>query len=179
MARNDYMREPVEMRALSSWTGREGKVRRGQIVTVPEWRARELEGYRRTNSRRMGIDGTTTEAGTPYVGRARAVRIGKGQTKGGPTMDDVDGRHDKTPAEETEHGDHDEDSGSAGQDPPNTPGEGEDAEPAASQESVDATDGARDLAGTEGVDLALVVGTGAAGRVTKPDVEAYLVEREG
>lgn len=178
MARNDYMRQPVDMKALSSWTGREGKVRPKQIITVPEWRARELEGYRRTSSRRMGIDGTTTEAGTPYVGPARAVRIAKGQTKGGPTVDDAHGRHDK-PAQEDEHGDHDQDSGDAGQAPPDTPGEGEDAESAASQESVDATDGARELAGTEGVDLAEVHGTGAHGRVTKPDVEAYLVEREG
>lgn len=41
---------------------------------------------------------------------------------------------------------------------------------------VDATDGARELAEEEGVDLSEVEGTGEEGRVTKDDVKAYLAD---
>lgn len=43
---------------------------------------------------------------------------------------------------------------------------------------VDATDGARELARGEKVDLSEVEGTGEDGRVTKADVESYLAEQE-
>lgn len=43
---------------------------------------------------------------------------------------------------------------------------------------VDATDAARDLANSEGVDLNQVEGTGADGRVTKDDVEKFLADSE-
>lgn len=60
-----------------------------------------------------------------------------------------------------------------------------DADEQAAQEAADdtadvegdewnATQGAIDLADAEGVDLAQVEGTGADGRITKADVEAYL-----
>jgi pyruvate/2-oxoglutarate dehydrogenase complex dihydrolipoamide acyltransferase (E2) component len=42
--------------------------------------------------------------------------------------------------------------------------------------SVDATDSAKELAETEGVDLSKVKGTGADGRITKGDVDDYLDE---
>lgn len=45
-------------------------------------------------------------------------------------------------------------------------------------EEVDATDGARELADAEGVDLSQVEGTGTDGRVTKGDVETYLSAQE-
>jgi pyruvate/2-oxoglutarate dehydrogenase complex dihydrolipoamide acyltransferase (E2) component len=45
---------------------------------------------------------------------------------------------------------------------------------AEANEGVDATDGARELAEAEGVDLNEVNGTGADGRVTKDDVESFL-----
>lgn len=47
-------------------------------------------------------------------------------------------------------------------------------------ESVDATDGAIDLAYEQGVDLAStsLVGTGKDGRIQKSDVEEYLAEQE-
>lgn len=44
-------------------------------------------------------------------------------------------------------------------------------------QEVDATDSARELANSEGVDLNEVEGTGADGRVTKGDVENYLADR--
>ncbi len=42
-------------------------------------------------------------------------------------------------------------------------------------DGINATDGAIALAEAEGVDLALVEGTGAGGRIIKADVTAYLV----
>ncbi len=45
-------------------------------------------------------------------------------------------------------------------------------------EKPDATDGAASLAAEHNIDLADVVGTGADGRVTKSDVEAYLASRQ-
>lgn len=48
-----------------------------------------------------------------------------------------------------------------------------------SNEEVDATDAARELANENSVNLADVEGTGSDGRVTKDDVENYLAEREG
>jgi len=44
-------------------------------------------------------------------------------------------------------------------------------------EDVNATQGAVDLAESEGVDLTQVQGTGDGGRITKADVEAYLAEQ--
>lgn len=41
-------------------------------------------------------------------------------------------------------------------------------------DAIDATDGALELAESEGVDLAGVEGTGSSGRITKSDVEKYL-----
>lgn len=41
-------------------------------------------------------------------------------------------------------------------------------------DAIDATDGALELAESEGVDLAGVEGTGSNGRITKSDVEKYL-----
>ena len=38
--------------------------------------------------------------------------------------------------------------------------------------AVDATDAARELAETEGIDLTAIEGTGSEGRITKSDVEA-------
>jgi pyruvate/2-oxoglutarate dehydrogenase complex dihydrolipoamide acyltransferase (E2) component len=43
---------------------------------------------------------------------------------------------------------------------------------------IDATDAARELANENGVDLNDVEGTGADGRITKDDVEAYLADQE-
>lgn len=45
-------------------------------------------------------------------------------------------------------------------------------------DEVDATESARDLANSEGVDLNDVEGSGEDGRVTKPDVENYIAERD-
>lgn len=160
MARNDYMQEPVEMRALAAWSGREGKVRRNDRITVPEWRARELEGYTRTSSRKMNIDGTTTEAGQPTMVRARAVRVrhrDETEDKGGPTPSDRRGHtpkqrpendRDETKRRDSE-GDHKRDS------------------------SGGATAGAQARAQELGVDVEDVEGSGASGRVTKPDVEEH------
>lgn len=41
---------------------------------------------------------------------------------------------------------------------------------------IDATDGAKELAEEENVDLSQVEGTGADGRITKGDVESYIAE---
>jgi pyruvate/2-oxoglutarate dehydrogenase complex dihydrolipoamide acyltransferase (E2) component len=53
-----------------------------------------------------------------------------------------------------------------------------DASPLETDEDVDATDSARELATQEGVNLRDVEGTGADGRVTKGDVEDYIEARE-
>lgn len=44
-------------------------------------------------------------------------------------------------------------------------------------DDVNATDGAKELAEAEGVDLNDVVGTGDNGRITKADVEQYLADQ--
>lgn len=44
----------------------------------------------------------------------------------------------------------------------------------ADPDSVNATDGAKELAETEGVDLSAVEGSGSGGRITKSDVEKHL-----
>lgn len=157
MARNDYMQAPVEMRALTTWTGREGKVRRGDHITVTEARARELEGYQKTATRRMGIDGTITEAGQPVKVKARAVRVAgaataKGETKGGPIAEDRHGRTEKQPA----------------QAPQKAPESTETKTP------PEATEAAKAHAVAHGADLSLIPGTGSGGKITKPDVDAYL-----
>ncbi len=153
MARNDYMNAPVEMRALTAWTGREGKVRRGDRITVTEARARELEGHERTQSRRMRVDGTVTEAGQPVKVKARAVRIDTSmENKGGPTGDDRLGRTTKQPAQA-----------------PTEPAESTETKPA-----PEATEAAKSHAAAHGVDLASIQGTGSGGKITKPDVDAHL-----
>lgn len=48
----------------------------------------------------------------------------------------------------------------------------------AANADVDATEGARELAASEGVNLTDVEGSGEDGRVTKPDVESYLREQD-
>ena len=45
--------------------------------------------------------------------------------------------------------------------------------------SIDVTEAARELADEHGVDLALVAGSGEAGRIVKSDVEAHIEEGEG
>lgn len=49
---------------------------------------------------------------------------------------------------------------------------------AGANENVDATEGARELAESEGVNMTDVEGTGENGRVTKSDVESYLAEQD-
>ena len=56
--------------------------------------------------------------------------------------------------------------------------EGEDVKVAADDDGIDATDGARELAADEGVDLSEVEGTGSGGKITKPDVKAHLDAQE-
>lgn len=161
MARNDYLNEPVRMQALASWSGQEGKVKRGQQITVTERRARELEGYQRTQSPRLALDGTRTPAGQPFKGRARAVRIheadSKGESKGGPTVRDKAGRNEKgQPPEQTEEKDR-----------------GSEAESNQQQNSSAGASAAAQARAEElGISLERVQGSGAHGRITKPDVEA-------
>lgn len=156
MARNDYMQEPVEMIALQNWSGREGKIRRGQKITVTEARARELEGYGRTRSPRMSIDGTRVEAGQPIVAPARARRVmDSATTKGGPTADDRKGRPEKEVPE------------------------GKEPETTETKPAPDATASARKSAQELGVDLAEIMGSGAGGRITKPDVEYWAPPNTG
>lgn len=157
MARNDYMNEPVEMIALQGWTGLEGKVRRNDRITVTERRARELEGYTRTRSPRMSISGERRPAGEPIRVPARAKRVHPrdGQTKGGPTPDHAKGRAQKAPQRQEderverkrEQRDHEPDSGGG------------------------ATASAQARAEELGISLSAVQGSGANGRITKPDVE--------
>jgi len=45
-------------------------------------------------------------------------------------------------------------------------------------EGPNATDGALELATSEGLDITEVTGTGKGGRITKADVEAYLAAAE-
>lgn len=56
------------------------------------------------------------------------------------------------------------------------PVDGEETAPA--DEEVNATDGAKELAEAEGVDLSQVEGSGAEGRIVKGDVEDYIAERD-
>lgn len=48
----------------------------------------------------------------------------------------------------------------------------------ASDVEIDATDGAKELAEEEDVDLSQVQGSGAEGRVTKGDVEDFIAKRD-
>ena len=52
------------------------------------------------------------------------------------------------------------------------------AEHGAFVEDIDATDGAKELASEQSVDLRQVAGTGQDGRITKGDVEDYIAEHE-
>lgn len=56
--------------------------------------------------------------------------------------------------------------------------EGEPAPGANPEAEVTATEAAIELATSKGVDLSLVQGTGADGRIRLPDVEAYLASQE-
>lgn len=50
---------------------------------------------------------------------------------------------------------------------------------AAGDGQIDATDAARELAETEGLELRYIVGTGAGGRIIKDDVQRALDEQAG
>lgn len=163
MPRNDYMHELVWMKARASWTGREGKIKRGQHLQVPEWRARELEGYQRTQGRTMNVDGTTTEPGKATIVPARAVRLYPKEapppsTKGGPTPRDRKGQTDKRAPE--------------GGDDAQTKRDQRDHQ-RERQRGSGATASAQTRAEELGLDVEAVPGSGANGRVTKPDVDAH------
>jgi pyruvate/2-oxoglutarate dehydrogenase complex dihydrolipoamide acyltransferase (E2) component len=147
------------MRALTTWTGREGKVHRGDRITVTEARARELEGYQQTATRRMGLAGQNFDPEEPVKVKARAVRLhnapaDKGETKGGPRAEDRHGRTEKQPAQAP--------SGRTESTETKTPPE--------------ATEAAKAHAVAHGADLSAITGSGAGGKITKPDVDAYLAQ---
>ncbi len=141
----------VAMRAIRAWTGAEGKVRPGDKIEVDETRAQELEG-RIVETRRVLAPESShrTERVERHV-TPRARRIGEPVAPTQPETATAS-YEDKGGATAAERGGH--------------------------VGAVDATEGARKLAESEGIDLAGISGTGSGGRITANDVRRHLRSAE-